>query len=118
MSKRILVVEDDASVRSVVAAALAAAGWQVSEAQDGGEGLARLRAEPGAFDLVISDVSMPSMTGLEMLSAAEPSLGAARVLLLSGYARPAGLPSERAFDFLEQPVQASRLVSRVRELLQ
>lgn len=117
MSKRILLVDDEASVRAVIGAALRSEGWNVEEAQDGGEGLARLRGEPGAFDLVISDVSMPSMSGPEMLAAAEAALGAAKIVLISGFSAPASTLPGRAVRFLQQPVNLPTLVGEVRELL-
>lgn len=119
MSKRILFVEDETSARGIMAGALRGAGWQVEEAQDGEEGLAKLQNSPGAFDLVISDVSMPSMTGPEMLQAAEMALGAAKILLISGYAQPGGgLLAGRPVSFLGQPVAAPDLLKRVRELME
>lgn len=117
MSKRILLVDDEASVRTLISSALRGEGWSVEEAQDGGEGLARLRGEPGGFDLVISDVSMPAMSGPEMLAAAEAALGHAKVVLISGFAAPASLMPGRAVRFLQQPIHVPSLVGEVRELL-
>jgi len=117
MSKRILLVDDEASVRTVIGSALRKEGWSVEEAQDGDEGLARLQGEPGAFDLVISDVSMPSMSGPEMLMAAEAALGAAKILLVSGFAAPQAALPGRAVRFVQQPVSLPHLMGQVRELL-
>lgn len=118
MSKRILFVEDESSARGVMAGALRGAGWLVEEAQDGEEGLSKLQNAPGSFDLVITDVSMPSMSGPEMLQAAEKALGAAKILLISGYAQPAeGSLSGRSISFLGQPVATPDLLSRVKELM-
>lgn len=118
MSKRILFVEDETSVRGVMAGALRGAGWMVEEAQDGEEGLAKLQSAPGSFDLVISDVSMPSMSGPEMLQAAEMALGAAKILLISGYVQPGQARlAGRPVSFLGQPVATPELLSRVQELM-
>lgn len=61
----ILTVDDSPSVRQMIKLVLAPAGHKVSEAGDGSEGLARARAE--RFDLVITDLNMPVMNGLEMI---------------------------------------------------
>jgi two-component system chemotaxis response regulator CheY len=65
MSASILAVDDSASVRMAVRIALSDAGYSVSEAGDGAEGLEKLRA--GAFDMVVTDLNMPRMDGLTMI---------------------------------------------------
>lgn len=62
MGKRIMVVDDSASLRQVVALALKSAGYEVVEAADGREALERL--DGGKVHLVICDVNMPNMDGL------------------------------------------------------
>lgn len=65
MSANILTVDDSASIRMTTRIALTNAGYQVTEAVDGTDGLAKLNA--GAFDLVITDLNMPNMDGLTMI---------------------------------------------------
>jgi two-component system, chemotaxis family, chemotaxis protein CheY len=62
MGARVLIVDDSRSVRSLVRAALEAAGHQVREATDGEAALEAL--ETGPFDLIVADVNMPVMAGL------------------------------------------------------
>jgi two-component system chemotaxis response regulator CheY len=62
MSKTILVVDDSASLRQVVSIALKGAGYDVIEACDGQDGLAKLKGQK--INLVISDVNMPNMDGI------------------------------------------------------
>jgi two-component system chemotaxis response regulator CheY len=64
--KRILVVDDSPSVRQQVGMALRQAGYAVEEATDGVEGISKLSSAPG-IGLVITDVNMPRMNGLEMI---------------------------------------------------
>lgn len=65
MAKTILIVDDSASLRQVVAIALKGAGYDVLEAGDGKEGLAKL--DGTKINLIVSDVNMPNMDGLEMV---------------------------------------------------
>jgi two-component system, chemotaxis family, chemotaxis protein CheY len=66
--KKVMIVDDSRTVRQQVAAALGPAGFEVIEAQDGIEALERLKSVPG-LALIICDVNMPRMNGLEMLGA-------------------------------------------------
>lgn len=68
MAKTILIVDDSASLRQVVHIALQGAGYEVLEASDGLEGLARLETA-SRVHLIISDVNMPNMDGLSFLRA-------------------------------------------------
>jgi two-component system chemotaxis response regulator CheY len=63
MSK-ILVVDDSNSIRDMVSFTLKSSGYQTVEAHDGQDGL--LKAQAGAFDLVITDVNMPNMDGITL----------------------------------------------------
>ena len=64
MDGRILLVEDDASIREITALGLRGAGFEVTTAVDGVEGLAKARSEQP--DLVLLDVMLPRMDGLEV----------------------------------------------------
>jgi two-component system, cell cycle response regulator CpdR len=83
---RILVVEDDESVRAFTARALAADGHSVEVAEDGEEGLARFRAARAGFDLVLSDIRMPLMDGIEMARGIAAMSPETPILLMTGYA--------------------------------
>jgi PAS domain S-box-containing protein len=65
-TQRVLIVEDDEATRDVMRAALEAAGWHVSEAADGREGLGAL--DEGRLDLILLDLMMPGMDGFEFLA--------------------------------------------------
>ncbi|MCO5734876.1 response regulator [Rhizobium sp. SSA_523] len=65
MTARILTVDDSASIRLTTRVALSNAGYSVTEAVDGRDGLAKLSA--GQFDLVVTDLNMPNMDGLTMI---------------------------------------------------
>jgi two-component system chemotaxis response regulator CheY len=65
MPSRILTVDDSATMRQMVKMTLIPAGFEVVEAEDGSIGLQKAIAE--TFDMVLSDINMPGMTGLELL---------------------------------------------------
>jgi DNA-binding NtrC family response regulator len=82
----ILIVEDDESVRTLAARALEQAGHRVAVAEDGEHGLSKISEAAGRFDLVISDIRMPGMDGIEMAKAAARRFPGLRILLVTGYA--------------------------------
>ena len=117
---KILFVEDLVPVRRATVRNLKECGYEVEEAGDGQEALDILSAKPGAFDIIISDVSMPIMTGPEMLEEADPAMiGKAKVLFLSGYAPESfsDLLERYPVHYLSKPVTMEQLVGRVKELL-
>lgn len=71
MSASILTVDDSASIRMTTKIALTNAGYQVTEAVDGLDGLNKAKA--GNFDLIVTDLNMPNMNGLEMIEALRQS---------------------------------------------
>lgn len=67
MSARILVVDDSASMRQMVAFALTSAGFSVEESEDGQDALGRAQSQ--CFDAVVTDVNMPRMDGISLIRA-------------------------------------------------
>jgi PAS domain S-box-containing protein len=116
---RVLVVEDDAGVRSLIQRALASE-YQVDTARDGAEGVAEARAvRPG---LIITDVLMPRLGGEELVREIRryPELDATPILVLTGHADDAlrvRVLSEGAQDYIAKPFSVSELRARVRNLL-
>lgn len=91
---RILVVDDDASVRGFTARALTLDGHAVDQADDGDCALERLAERTGGYDLVLSDIRMPVMDGIAMAKNAVKDFPSLRILLMTGYAEQ----RERAAD--------------------
>jgi two-component system, cell cycle response regulator CpdR len=89
---RILITEDEDSLRSFVARALRLDGHETMEAADGAEGLERL--SEGEFDLLLSDIRMPVMDGIELAHQAADRFPGLKILLMTGYAEQ----RERADD--------------------
>jgi CheY-like chemotaxis protein/anti-sigma regulatory factor (Ser/Thr protein kinase) len=114
----ILIVDDDAATRHVLRTVLASAGFSASVAADGVEALDALRL--AHFDLVLLDVWMPRMNGLELLAALRPSDAAPRVIVMTSDDAPETLLKivrERAYRYVHKPVEAVLLVDTVREVL-
>lgn len=116
----LLVVEDDPAVCMVTRRILERAGYHVSSAQNGRDALAVAERIGYDIDALVSDVTMPSMGGIELgaeLRRRKPTL---RVLYLSGYTEnlaAMAVPLESGSDFLGKPFTASTLLVRVRRLL-
>ena len=117
MDERLLLVEDDASIREIVSIGLKAAGFRVATAIDGREGLARVRAD--GFDAVILDVMLPSLDGYEVCREIRKS---SRVPIVMLTARTdlidvvVGLESG-ADDYVKKPFELPELVARLRAVL-
>jgi CheY-like chemotaxis protein len=93
LGKRILLVEDEKMVRELTKRILVGAGFHVTEAADAGEAL--MHAEEGNFDLLLTDVALPAMSGPELVARLRQRELDFRVVYMSGY--PA--------DFVESRVQ-------------
>lgn len=65
MAKKILTVDDSASIRQMVSFTLKQAGYEVVEAEDGQDGLNKAKSE--SVDLIITDLNMPNMNGIELI---------------------------------------------------
>ena len=83
---RILVVDDDDSVRGFTVRALSLDGHHVDQADDGDLALERIADNQGGFDLVLSDIRMPAMDGIAMAKSAARDHPGLRILLMTGYA--------------------------------
>ncbi len=117
MDARILLVEDDPSIREVTALGLSGAGFDVTTAADGAEALDRWRAERP--DLVLLDVMLPRLDGLEVLRAIRRE-ATTPVVMLTARADTidvvVGLESG-ADDYVRKPFEMPELVARVRAAL-
>jgi two-component system, chemotaxis family, chemotaxis protein CheY len=118
MAHTILIVDDSQLVRSMVGAALTAAGYAVIVAGDGAEGLERLRANPPA--LVICDVNMPRMSGLELLEAAREVPGPPPFVMLTTDSDPVTIAAAKAAGakaWILKPSKAPPVIAAVRKVL-
>lgn len=118
--KRVLVVDDSATVRQQVTIALAQAGFEVSEAEDGQAGVEAIEGDPD-LSMVICDINMPHMNGLDMLERVKgggqrPELP---IIMLTTEVQPALIRRARAAGakgWIVKPFKAEQLVNAARKL--
>jgi DNA-binding NtrC family response regulator len=115
------VVDDEASVRLLACRLLEDHGYRTLQAGDGSEAIELLAAGPESIALVLTDIRMPTVSGLElerMVRARWPHLG---VLLMSGETTQEWLTQvvrDRALHMLRKPFTAEILLEAVREMLE
>ncbi len=119
--ERILVVDDDATIRMLVAELLGSLGYVVFTASDGAGGLAMLRSTDG-IDLLVSDVGLPGgMNGRQMADAAREQRPGLKVLFITGYAEAAVIDGARldpGMHVMTKPFRLEMLADRVRAVLE
>ena len=117
--KRILVVDDEPALRELYTEVLQGAGYEVSTASDGAEALDRLHAE--SFDLLLLDIWMPRMNGLEVLGRLREQESPPRVIVTTGDTTPETVLKairEQAYRYISKPCEPSQLVEVVRGALE
>ena len=120
MAKTILVVDDSGTVRQQVSMALKQAGFDTAEASDGREGLAIVESNR-KIDMVISDVNMPLMNGLEMVEKikSKPEFKTLPILMLTTEGQPSMIKRAKeagAVGWIVKPFNANQLVQTAKHL--
>jgi two-component system response regulator HydG len=118
---RVLVVDDDAGVRFTIRGVLEDDGIEVDEATDGADALARLEAAPGRHHIVVTDLRMPGIDGLELLRRVRAQPDAPHVIMITAHgseqhavmAMKAG-----AYDYFRKPFDIDELTAVVRRAAQ
>ncbi len=116
---RILLAEDDHSMRVFLARALERAGHAVAAAADGEAALAAL-ASRGPFDLLIADIVMPGLDGIELARRATELKPGLRVMFITGFAGvtlSGGRVAPRTTKLLSKPFHLRDLVAQVDRIL-
>lgn len=118
-SATILLVEDEPALRKLMRGALERERYTIVEAKDGAEALSICEQNP-AIGLIVSDLAMPQMTGLELREKVAVMRPSMKFLLISGYVKDVVVSPEQVAKFaelLEKPFRAHELTQKVRELL-
>lgn len=116
-SKRtILFADDDGQMQKLIAKLLTQCGYKVLTAANGNDALKKARDFKGIIDLLLSDVEMPGMTGVELATQLNQERPDTKILLISGL--PSGLiVLNNGWQFLPKPFVADMLRDRIRDCL-
>ena len=118
---RILIAEDDPSMRQFLAMALERAGHGATLCEDGLSALAAL--EGGTFDLLLADIVMPGMDGIELSQRAAALAPSMKIMFITGFAAVVmdqakdAAPAGQSSEILAKPFHLKDLVDRVERLL-
>ncbi|HVW75362.1 MAG TPA: response regulator [Rhizomicrobium sp.] len=115
----ILLAEDDESLRRFLAAALVKAGHAVTDFGDGGEAFACLQ-QAATFDLLLTDIVMPGMDGIELAKRAAEMNAALKIMFITGFAAVALHPASGApkqAKVLSKPFHLREIVAEVDRML-
>jgi DNA-binding response OmpR family regulator len=118
MNERILVVDDEESLRLSLKFKLKSAGFDVDVAVDGEDALEKLKARPA--DAVLLDINMPRMSGIETLTVIRQRYPQTEAIMLTGFAdfsTAIECLKIGAKDYLVKPVDTTELVTRLRSLV-
>jgi CheY-like chemotaxis protein len=117
---RVLIVDDEDSMRMLVARAIAMDGHDVVTAEDGAEALEILGNERGTFDLLLTDIQMPVMDGIALALATARDFPRLTILLMTGFAdqreRASGL-NAIAHDVITKPFSVADIRTAVADAL-
>ena len=117
---RILVAEDDPSVRAFVVSALTMKGHEVVAEEDGGLAAETMEAEAGRFDLLLTDIKMPVMDGIALALQVGASFPEVTILMMTGFAdqreRAHGLEA-LIYDVIAKPFTLADLLAKVDDAL-
>ncbi len=119
--KRVLIVDDETNVRLVLTTALTSVGYAVSEAADGQAALDRLEGGRETFDLVLLDLLMPRMDGMELLRRMRAAGRLVPVVILTAHGSVTDAVAAMklgAIDFLTKPITPEALRRTVAEVIE
>ena len=119
VSHSILLIDDEDGIRDAAQSVLASMGHLVDSASDGKQALQLFKANPGKYDLIFTDQSMPKMSGVELTKAIRNTKSDIPIILSTGQL---GVADEKEFKdigitaFIQKPWTANELIRRIQEL--
>lgn len=122
MKKQILVVDDEKFIRTAIERILKLSGFEVTTRENGRDAMDAVRERrknSGGFDLMITDVTMPIMTGVELVHTLAEKNALMPVLVMTGYGTEkaqAELDQYQAVGFIEKPYENEELLEKISAL--
>jgi two-component system cell cycle sensor histidine kinase/response regulator CckA len=116
-TETVLVVEDEQLVRNLIAEELSRRGYTVLTAPNGIDALSLAHARDGEVDVVVTDVIMPEMGGLELTQRLATMLPGIRIVYMSGYSELSVSDDVGPWPLLQKPFNARSLAGKIREVL-
>ena len=116
---KIIIIDDEKSIRSALRDILEYEGYEVDEAKDGEEGLEKVLKSP--YDVALCDIKMPKMDGLEMLLKANEAERGTQFIMISAFGNVENAveaTKRGAFDFITKPPDLNRLLVTVRNAIE
>ena len=114
----ILIIDDEKAIRKTLTEILSYEGYKIDEASDGEEGLKRFSEK--AYDIVLCDIKMPKLDGIEFLEKAKEINGDVPVIMISGHGNidtAVEAVKKGAFDYISKPPDLNRLLITLRNAL-
>lgn len=115
---KILIIDDERAIRSTLKEILEYEKFEVEEAVDGAEGIKK--AETGNYDVILCDIKMPKMDGMEVLSKLQQINADTPVVMISGHSsidNAVDAIKKGAYDFISKPPDLNRLLVTIRNAL-
>src|SRR6195256_196343 len=114
----ILIIDDEKAIRKTLTEILSYEGYKIDEASDGEEGLKRFSEK--AYDIVLCDIKMPKLDGIEFLEKAKEINGDVPVIMISGHGNidtAVEAVKKGAFDYISKPPDLNRLLITIRNAM-
>src|SRR6188768_3801408 len=115
----ILIIDDEKAIRKTLGEILSYEGYKIDEASDGEEGLKKFKET--AYDVVLCDIKMPKIDGLEFLQKAVESNADVPVIMISGHGNietAVEAAKKGAYDFIQKPPDLNRLLITIRNAME
>jgi two-component system chemotaxis response regulator CheY len=120
---RVMIVDDEDTVRKVLRLTLTKAGYDVVEADHGGKGIETIGSDDNAFmlDVILCDIRMPKVNGLEAIAFFQQQYPSVPIIVVTGYPdqkMATDLLAQGVFDYLVKPVDKDKLLATVQAAME